>query len=157
VVTGWLDTPKPKGGFDRSGGGRFRAGPPAPAEPSPHPWRPAGPRRPRRNPGGARSVQRAAGCRGSPRPQGEVPGPGQRLSRGRSPEGFALEQVLQAVSPPEAYFWATHGEAEVDLFFIVNGRRYGVEMKYAEAPRSTTSGWSTPASTRTRRTRRSLS
>ena len=27
----------------------------------------------------------------------------------------------------------------MDLFFIVNGRRYGVEMKYAEAPRLTRS------------------
>jgi len=56
---------------------------------------------------------------------------------GASWEGFALEQVLQAVSPPEAFFWATHGEAEVDLFFVMNGCRYGIEMKYAEAPRTT--------------------
>ena len=58
---------------------------------------------------------------------------------GASWEGFALEQVLRVVSPPEAYFWATHGEAEIDLFFILNGRRHGVEMKYAEAPRTTRS------------------
>ena len=58
---------------------------------------------------------------------------------GSSWEGFAVEQVLRAVSPPDAYFWATHGEAELDLFFVVNGRRHGVEMKYAEAPRPTRS------------------
>jgi predicted AAA+ superfamily ATPase len=60
---------------------------------------------------------------------------------GASWEGFALEQVLQAVSPPEAYFWATHGEAEVDLFLTANGRRHGVEAKFAEAPRTTRSMW----------------
>lgn len=58
---------------------------------------------------------------------------------GASWEGFALEQVLQLVSPPEAFFWATHGEAELDLLFVVDGQRHGVEMKYAEAPRATRS------------------
>jgi uncharacterized protein len=58
---------------------------------------------------------------------------------GASWEGFALEQVLRVVSPPGAYFWATHGEAELDLFFVLNGRRHGVEVKYAEAPRTTRS------------------
>jgi predicted AAA+ superfamily ATPase len=58
---------------------------------------------------------------------------------GASWEGFALEQVLRAVSPHAPYFWATHGEAEIDLCFVLNGRRHGVEIKYAEAPRTTRS------------------
>lgn len=58
---------------------------------------------------------------------------------GASWEGFAIEQVLAAVRPSEAYYWGTHGGAELDLFFIVNGRRYGVEVKFSEAPASTRS------------------
>ncbi len=58
---------------------------------------------------------------------------------GASWEGFAIEQVLAAVRPAEAYYWGTHGGAELDLFFIVNGRRYGVEVKFSEAPAITRS------------------
>jgi len=53
---------------------------------------------------------------------------------GASWEGFALEQVLRALRPPEAFFWATHNKAELDLFFLHGGRRYGVEIKFSEAP-----------------------
>lgn len=58
---------------------------------------------------------------------------------GASWEGFALEQFLQAVQPSQAYFWATHSGAEIDLFFLHQGRRYGVEVKYHEAPTVTKS------------------
>jgi len=58
---------------------------------------------------------------------------------GASWEGFALEQVVRAVRPAEPYFWATHGGAELDLFFIAGGRRFGVEFKLSEAPKVTTS------------------
>lgn len=58
---------------------------------------------------------------------------------GASWEGFALEQILQLVRPPEAYYWATYSEAELDLFFIVNGKRWGIEFKFSEAPASTRS------------------
>lgn len=58
---------------------------------------------------------------------------------GASWEGFALEQVLQVVRPPEAYFWSTHSGAEVDLFFFHGGKRYGVEFKFNEAPKITKS------------------
>ncbi|NIA05034.1 MAG: DUF4143 domain-containing protein [Proteobacteria bacterium] len=54
---------------------------------------------------------------------------------GASWEGFALEQILQIVGPTEPYFWATHSGAEVDLFFSKDGRRYGVEFKFNEAPK----------------------
>ena len=53
---------------------------------------------------------------------------------GASWEGFALEQALQTIRPTEAYFWATHGGAELDLLFFREGKRYGVEFKYNEAP-----------------------
>jgi hypothetical protein len=58
---------------------------------------------------------------------------------GASWEGFALEQSLRSVKPTEAFFWATHNGAELDLFFIHRGHRYGVEMKFSEAPKVTRS------------------
>ena len=54
---------------------------------------------------------------------------------GASWEGFALEQAIQLIKPADAYFWATHSGAELDLFFIKNGKRYGIECKCNEAPR----------------------
>ena len=58
---------------------------------------------------------------------------------GASWEGFVIEQVLQALSPQDAYFWATQQRAEIDLFFLYEGQRYGIEIKYSEAPRITKS------------------
>ena len=58
---------------------------------------------------------------------------------GASWEGFALEQLLHAVQPSEAFFWSTHSGAEIDLFFQFRGRRYGVEFKFNEAPKVTKS------------------
>lgn len=58
---------------------------------------------------------------------------------GASWEGFAMEQVLELLRPPEAYFWTTYGQAELDLFFIMNNRRYGLEFKFSEAPEITKS------------------
>ena len=58
---------------------------------------------------------------------------------GASWEGFAIEQVLQSVKPTQAFFWATHSGAEVDLFFLSRGRRYGVECKFSETPKITKS------------------
>lgn len=53
---------------------------------------------------------------------------------GASWEGFAIEQVLALVRPSEAYFWATHAGAELDLMVIRRGQRLGFEMKHADAP-----------------------
>ena len=58
---------------------------------------------------------------------------------GASWEGFALEQVLESLRPQEAYFWGTHGGAELDLLAIRNGRRIGVEIKRSDAPELTPS------------------
>jgi predicted AAA+ superfamily ATPase len=58
---------------------------------------------------------------------------------GASWEGYAIEEVLKAVEPDEAYFWATHGGAELDLLLIIGGRRLGVECKRMDAPRLTPS------------------
>lgn len=53
---------------------------------------------------------------------------------GASWESFALEQVLRLAAPDEAYFWATHTGAELDLLLFKGGRRVGVEFKRADAP-----------------------
>ena len=58
---------------------------------------------------------------------------------GASWEGFAIEQVLRSVRPAQAFFWATHTGAEVDLFFLSHGRRYGIECKFRETPKITKS------------------
>jgi hypothetical protein len=58
---------------------------------------------------------------------------------GASWEGFVLEQVLRIAQPEEAYFWATHAGAELDLLTIKYGRRVGFEFKRVDAPSLTPS------------------
>jgi len=58
---------------------------------------------------------------------------------GASWEGYAIEEVLAAVQPEEAYFWATHQGAELDLFLLKNGKRLGIEIKRTDAPSMTPS------------------
>jgi len=58
---------------------------------------------------------------------------------GASWEGYAVEEVLKSVRPDEAYFWATHQGAELDLLLFKRGRRIGVECKRADAPAMTRS------------------
>ena len=58
---------------------------------------------------------------------------------GASFEGYAIEQVLRAVAPTQAFFWGTYAGAELDLFFVRDGRRHGVEVKFSEAPTPTRS------------------
>lgn len=58
---------------------------------------------------------------------------------GASWEGYAIEEILKATAPDEAYFWATHGGAELDLLLLKDGHRIGVECKRVDAPRLTPS------------------
>lgn len=58
---------------------------------------------------------------------------------GASWEGFALDQTLRIARPDEAYFWATHAGAELDLLMFKDGRRVGVEFKRSDAPSLTPS------------------
>jgi hypothetical protein len=58
---------------------------------------------------------------------------------GASWEGYAVEEVIKAVRPDEAYYWATHNGAEIDLVLFKKGRRIGVECKRADAPTLTPS------------------
>ena len=54
---------------------------------------------------------------------------------GASWEGFALEQAILAAGERNAYYWATQGGAELDLLLNIQGRRYGIEIKYSDAPK----------------------
>lgn len=58
---------------------------------------------------------------------------------GASWEGYVIEETIKATEPDEAYYWATHGGAELDLLLVKNGRLLGVECKRVDAPRLTPS------------------
>lgn len=60
---------------------------------------------------------------------------------GASWEGFALEQVCAVleVEPEDAFFWATHAGAEIDLIIRRGGKLYGFEFKVSEKPAVTPS------------------
>ena len=53
---------------------------------------------------------------------------------GSSWEGFAIEQIICALETRDTYFWATHAGAELDLLVMAQGKRFGFELKYADAP-----------------------
>jgi hypothetical protein len=58
---------------------------------------------------------------------------------GASWEGYAVEEILKALRPEDAYFWATHNGAEIDLVLFRHGRRIGIECKRTDAPTLTPS------------------
>jgi len=58
---------------------------------------------------------------------------------GASWEGYAIEEVIKAAHPDEAYFWSTHSGAELDLLLLKDNKRIGVECKRMDAPKLTPS------------------
>lgn len=58
---------------------------------------------------------------------------------GTSWEGFAIEQALSLIAHDDAYFWATHQGAEIDLILRRGERMFGIECKRTDAPRMTPS------------------
>jgi predicted AAA+ superfamily ATPase len=58
---------------------------------------------------------------------------------GASWEGYAVEEVLKALQPDDAYYWATYSGAEIDLVLFKRGRRIGIECKRTDAPTLTPS------------------
>jgi predicted AAA+ superfamily ATPase len=58
---------------------------------------------------------------------------------GASWEGYVIEEILAAVQPDDAWFWATHQGAEIDLLLRKNGCMVGVECKRTDAPKITPS------------------
>lgn len=61
--------------------------------------------------------------------------------RGASWEGFALEEVISTLNlrNEECYFWATHQEAELDLYVTYEGKKFGFEFKCTDQPKITKS------------------
>lgn len=47
--------------------------------------------------------------------------------------------MINTLQPDQAYFWATHQGAELDLLLLKDGRRVGVEIKRTDAPAMTPS------------------
>ena len=58
---------------------------------------------------------------------------------GASWEGFIIEEVFKLLLPYDVYFWATHTGAELDMLFVYQGKNFGIEVKFTEAPRVTKS------------------
>ena len=50
-----------------------------------------------------------------------------------------MERIIQFMGERNCMFWATQAGAELDLLVFKNGRRYGFEIKYSDAPRTTKS------------------
>ncbi len=42
--------------------------------------------------------------------------------------------MLQIIRPSEVFFWRIHNGAELVLLFFHKGKRYGIEIKFSEAP-----------------------
>ena len=58
---------------------------------------------------------------------------------GASWEGYCIEQILSLTGDRDAYFWATHSGAELDLLIFHQGKRLGFEFKYSDQPTTTKS------------------
>jgi len=60
---------------------------------------------------------------------------------GASWETFTLFNCIRILelNNEEIYFYATHSGAELDLFFVKNGKNWGIEIKYQDAPKKTKS------------------
>ena len=60
---------------------------------------------------------------------------------GASWEGFALEETVTYLSKRdnEVFFYASHGGVKVDLFWQDEGKKWGAEFKFMDAPKITKS------------------
>ncbi len=60
---------------------------------------------------------------------------------GASWEGMAMEQIISyhAAREQECYFWATHAQAELDLYIAKYGKSYAFEFKFTDSPAITKS------------------
>ncbi len=58
---------------------------------------------------------------------------------GASWEGLVVESVARQVGERNVSFWATHSGGELDLLVQRQGKRVGLEVKYADAPGTTKS------------------
>lgn len=59
--------------------------------------------------------------------------------QGASWEGFVIEHILATEAHDDAWFWATHQGAEMDLLLRRGDKLFGVECKPSDAPKLTPS------------------
>ena len=52
---------------------------------------------------------------------------------GASFEGLVIEHIINRLRSRNCYFWGTHAGAELDLLVMVNGKRYGFEVKFSDS------------------------
>lgn len=52
-----------------------------------------------------------------------------------------MEELIRChhFNEENCYFWATHQQAELDFLYFRQGKRYGYEFKYTDAPKLTKS------------------
>lgn len=50
-----------------------------------------------------------------------------------------MVELLALLRTRDAYYWGTHNGSELDLMTVRHGKRYGFEVKYADAPGTTKS------------------
>lgn len=50
-----------------------------------------------------------------------------------------VEEIVRIFTTRDAYYWATHSGAELDLLILTAGKRYGFEIKHSDAPKITRS------------------
>ncbi len=55
---------------------------------------------------------------------------------GASWEGYALEETIRAMGarPEECFFWGIHGQRELDLLIVKDGKKIGFEFTFSDAP-----------------------
>ncbi|MFC1743305.1 ATP-binding protein [Candidatus Riflebacteria bacterium] len=59
---------------------------------------------------------------------------------GFSWEGFAIERLIELLdASDDAFFYRTHGGAELDLLLTRGGKKYGFECKFSDSPGKTRS------------------
>ncbi len=58
---------------------------------------------------------------------------------GASWEGLVVEQVSMTLPSTPLHFWGTQSGAEIDLYFTIDGRGYGLEIKRSMTPSVTPS------------------
>ncbi len=54
---------------------------------------------------------------------------------GASWEGYAVEEILRKLNPPESYAWGGHNGPSLDLLCFKEGKEMGFEVKRQDAPR----------------------
>jgi len=63
----------------------------------------------------------------------------QHPAAGASFEGFVIEELQRCLPSTSLHFWSLHSGAEMDVFFVHEGKRIGCEIKLSDHPKVTAS------------------